>query len=169
MATIASVLNGMVPSARREALTQCCASTAWVAVMEGRAPFASEEAVLQLAAQAWRALELDDWREALAAHPRIGDVASLRAKYAATKSWAAGEQSGVDSASEATLAALAEGNARYEDRFGHLFIVCATGKTADEMLALLESRIDNNPDEELRIAAAEQLKITLLRLKKLAS
>ncbi len=110
-----------------------------------------------------------DWLEAFAAHPRIGDVDALRAKFAATAAWASGEQAGVAGASESTLRALAEGNRDYEAKFGHIFIVCATGKTADEMLGLLRERLANEPDAELAVAAAEQAKITAIRLRKLLS
>jgi OHCU decarboxylase len=105
---------------------------------------------------------------AFAAHPRIGDVDSLRTKFAHTKTWASGEQAGVDAASEDTLIRLADGNDAYFDRFGYIFIVCATGKSADQMLALLEARLPNDAVTELPIAAAEQRKITQLRLQKLA-
>ena len=81
--------------------------------------------------------------------------------------WSTGEQAGITGAGEATLEALAKGNRDYKERFGHVFLVCATGKTAEEMLALLEERIDNPPENELRIAAGEQAKVTQLRLKKL--
>src|SRR5262249_5689370 len=108
-----------------------------------------------------------DWLEAFAAHPRIGAVESLRKKFATTAAWAAGEQAGVAGAPETVLQALADGNRRYEGRFGHIFIVCATGKNAARTLARLEQRLANAPGEELRVAAAEQAKITRLRLEKL--
>ena len=98
---------------------------------------------------------------------RIGDVESLAKKYANTKTWAAGEQKGVESADRAVIEKLAEGNTAYEEKFGHIFIVCATGKSAAEMLAMLEARMKNDPKDEILIAAAEQNKITRLRLKKL--
>jgi OHCU decarboxylase len=123
--------------------------------------------VLLAAADAALPLTEADWLEAFAAHPLIGDVDSLRAKYAATKTLAAGEQSGVASAGEATLAALAEVNRAYRDKFGFIFIVFATGKSAAEMLAILKSRIDNSREQEIRNAAVEQMKITRLRLQKL--
>ena len=108
-----------------------------------------------------------DWREAFAHHPRIGDVASLRAKFAATAAWAGEEQRGAAAAGDDTLAALAEGNRAYEERFGYVFIVCATGKSAEEMLALLRARMPHPPEREIEIAAAEQASITRLRLEKL--
>ncbi len=115
-------------------------------------------------------MERDDVLEALTHHPRIGaDIGELRKKYAATAAWAAGEQAGAGAASEETLRALHAGNLRYEARFGHIFVVCATGKSAGEMLELLEGRIDHDPETEIRIAAAEQAKITRIRLAKLGS
>jgi 2-oxo-4-hydroxy-4-carboxy-5-ureidoimidazoline decarboxylase len=110
-----------------------------------------------------------DILEALQHHPRIGaDLGELRKKYASTATWAAGEQSGAAAADEATLVALRDGNVEYEKRFGHIFVVCATGKTAGEMLALLQARMHNDPQRELGVAAAEQAKITRIRLEKLA-
>ncbi|MNT52311.1 OHCU decarboxylase [compost metagenome] len=120
-----------------------------------------------MAEHIWRGLGPEDWKEAFEHHPRIGDLDSLKAKYANTRDWAAGEQSGAASAPEEVLQALAEGNQTYEAKFGHLFIVCATGKTAKEMLDLLQARLPNAPQVELGIAADEQRKITRLRLEKL--
>lgn len=105
----------------------------------------------------------------LAAHPKIGEVESLRAKFGNTPSWASGEQAGLAGAAETTLLRLAQLNREYEAKFGYIFIVCATGKSADEMLAILESRLPHDPQTELHLAAAEQLKITQLRLQKLVS
>jgi 2-oxo-4-hydroxy-4-carboxy-5-ureidoimidazoline decarboxylase len=159
----------MTEDQARAALTTCCASTAWVEGMLSRRLFAEDAAVFAAATTIALGLREADWLEAFAAHPIIGDVESLRAKYAASKPLAAGEQVGVAKASEATLRELASLNKEYRDRFGFIFIVFATGKTADEMLALLKSRINNTRDEELSRAAAEQMKITELRLQKLAS
>ena len=129
--------------------------------MIGSRPFAGGSEVLAAAENIWWELDPPDWQQAFAAHPRIGDkVAS---------GWARDEQSGASAASTDTIKALAEVNRDYEKRFGHIFIVCATGKTAGEMLAMAQLRLQNSPDEELRIAAAEQLKITKLRLMKLVS
>lgn len=168
MANLAALLNRMEESERGSTLRRCNASEAWVDGMRAAAPFASDKHVVQTAQQVWNRLTEADWHEALAAHPRIGDVSSLRAKYSETKGLASGEQSGVAQASEETLAQLAAQNQAYERRFGHLFIVCATGKSADEMLDVLNARINNTPEQELRNAADEQLKITILRLQKLA-
>lgn len=136
--------------------------------MLGRRPFADDDAVIDAAYDVFeRELTDDDWLEAFAAHPVIGDVETLRAKYAATKSLAANEQAGVAGAHEAVLQELAELNREYVKRFGFIFIVCAAGKSAEQMLANLRMRIGNCRDEEMQNAAEEQMKITELRLLKL--
>jgi OHCU decarboxylase len=164
---IAKVLNAMSRAAAREALTTCCASPAWVEGMIAERPFADDQDVIDAAYDIGETISDEDWLEAFAAHPMIGDVESLRKKYAATKEMAAGEQSGVVGADEATLQELAELNREYLRRFGFIFIVFATGKNAAQMLAPLRTRIDNCRDEEIQNAAVEQMKITELRLKKL--
>ena len=145
-------------------LRQCCGSRAWVERMTARRPFGSREAMLQAARDEWFALTADDWLEAFAQHPRIGDRESLRRRFGTTAHLAEREQAGVDHATPDVLTALAEGNDRYERKFGFIFIVCATWKTADEMLRLLASRLPHSRDVELRVAAEEQAKITELRL-----
>jgi 2-oxo-4-hydroxy-4-carboxy-5-ureidoimidazoline decarboxylase len=152
-----------------EELERCCGARAWVAAMLAAQPCADRAALEAAAEKAFAALKAEDWLEAFRHHPKIGDKAALRAKFASTREWASGEQAGAAAADEATLDALAKGNADYEARFGHIFIVCATGKSAAEMLALLKARIGNDPKEELCIAAGEQVKITKLRLAKLLS
>ncbi len=132
--------------------------------MAGR-PYADRTALHAAAERCWGALSPAGWREAFAHHPRIGEAAGPRGS--ATAAWAGAEQAGATGADAATLAALAEGNRAYEARFGHVFLVCATGRGAAEMLALLRARLANEPAAELRVAAAEQAKITRLRLEKL--
>jgi 2-oxo-4-hydroxy-4-carboxy-5-ureidoimidazoline decarboxylase len=164
----AAILDAMEEHGAREALARCCGAERWVDAMIARRPFGNDDALFRAAGEAWAAMEEGDILEAFAHHPRIGaDLASLRARFAPTKEWSAGEQAGVTSAGEQTLLALRDGNASYEARFGYIFIVCATGKSADEMLALLKARMNNTPDDELRIAAAEQAKIIEIRLSKL--
>jgi 2-oxo-4-hydroxy-4-carboxy-5-ureidoimidazoline decarboxylase len=157
-------LDAAAEAGARALLQQCCGSRAWVERMTARRPFGSREAMLQAARDEWFALTADDWLEAFSHHPKIGDRESMSRRFAATAHLAAREQSGVDHATAAVLAALADGNDRYERKFGFIFIVCATGKTAGEMLRLLESRLPHGHDVELRIAAEEQAKITELRL-----
>jgi 2-oxo-4-hydroxy-4-carboxy-5-ureidoimidazoline decarboxylase len=150
-------------------LLRCCGSRHWAERMAGERPFASARALYERADDMWRAMGRKDHLQAFAAHPRIGDREALRAKFASTAAWAEGEQAGAARASNAVLDALADGNRAYEQRFGHIFIVCATGKSAEEMLALLRARLGNEPDDERDIAAEEQRKITRIRLEKLLS
>ena len=158
------------PSAEaRAALLRCCGSTWWADQMAEARPFASEEAIDRAATRIWDALGRDDRLEAFAAHPRIGDLEALRARFAATADLASAEQGGMVGASDDLLGELAEGNRAYEARFGHVFLVCATGKSAAEMLSILGERLPNDPEAEFVIASAEQAKITRLRLGKLIS
>jgi 2-oxo-4-hydroxy-4-carboxy-5-ureidoimidazoline decarboxylase len=159
--------NALAPAARAEALATCCGAAAWVAALNGQFPFASAGALYEAAERTWHNLTEADWREAFAHHPKIGDVGALREKFASTAAWAAGEQGAVRQASQETLEALAAGNAAYEQKFGYIFIVCATGKSAAEMLALLQARLPHAPSREIHVAMAEQAKITRLRLEKL--
>jgi 2-oxo-4-hydroxy-4-carboxy-5-ureidoimidazoline decarboxylase len=161
-------LDGLEPAPAQAALERCCGSRSWVELMLARRPFGSREALLRSAREVWFDLQPGDWLEAFSAHPRIGDVEGLRRKFAATRELSEREQAGVSTASDAVLTALAEGNRSYEARFGFIFIVCATGRTADEMLALLRQRLGNDRATELRIAAGEQAKITAIRLDALA-
>jgi allantoicase len=164
-----AALNGLDERARVDALQRCCGSRRWATRMAALAPFTSRTALHGLADHLWWDCGDGDWREAFTHHPRIGaDAASLRESFAKTATWSEGEQAGVHGASEETIAALAKGNADYEARFGFLYIVCATGRSAAEMLADLTERLDNSPANELRVAAGEQAKITHLRLEKLA-
>jgi allantoicase len=165
---VLSWLNGLAPAAASEVLARCCGSRRWVDAMVAARPFTSRTHLHGAAGVIWWRLAPGDWREAFTHHPRIGaNPEALRARFAPTATWASGEQAGVRAADEATLQALAEGNRAYEARYGHLFIVCATGLTATEMLHRLTDRMDHRPEAELRIAAGEQAKITSLRLDKL--
>ncbi|HMK25554.1 MAG TPA: 2-oxo-4-hydroxy-4-carboxy-5-ureidoimidazoline decarboxylase [Chitinophagaceae bacterium] len=155
-----------------EELTKCCGSSAWVKRMLPFIPADDMIELLEDAEEEWNKCSEDDWKEAFSHHPKIGDVESLAKKFASTAhpiaiGWAAGEQSAVNVASKETIEALAEGNRLYEEKFGYIFIVCATGRSAEEMLMLLRSRLENKPEEEILIAADEQNKITKLRIEKL--
>lgn len=154
-----SELDAVAESRAIELLRQCCGSSQWVAAMIARRPFGSREAVLDAADEIWSSLNGDDWREAFTHHPRIGEQT--------TSSVAAKEQSGVSNAADDVRRALAKANRDYEQRFGYIYIVCATGKSAEEMLTIAKSRLENDPDTELRVAAEEQRRITRLRLQKL--
>lgn len=166
--SIAALLNSMDDASARIALTNCCASTTWVNGMRAGRPYQDDEALNRMFGAVNWEMQTDDWLEAFQAHPMIGDVDSLREQFASTKRLAAVEQAGVAAASEATLAELAELNRRYYERFGFIFIVFATGKSADEMLAILKRRIRNSKKGELRNAAIEQIKIAWRRLEQLA-
>jgi 2-oxo-4-hydroxy-4-carboxy-5-ureidoimidazoline decarboxylase len=139
-------------------------STRWVERMLARRPFGSEAAMLSAAREEWFSLGEADWLEAFSHHPKIGDRDSLAARFPDTHDPSATEQSGVASASARVIDELAEANEAYLARFGFIFIVCATGKSAGEMLALLRARLPNDRATELQNAAEEQAKITALRL-----
>ena len=157
-------INGLSSQEAVKVFRKCCGASIWCEQMSSNRPYADSAALLDRANAVFESLSSDDWLEAFECHPKIGDLESLRMKYPGNREWSAGEQAGVTDACEQTLQRLAEGNSDYLDRFGYLFIVCATGKSAAEMLSLLESRLQNTPEEELPIAAAEQRKITQLRL-----
>ena len=169
-------------------LLRCCGSSRWAREMAAARPFVSFDAAAAAADRIWDKVTPADWLEAFAAHPRIGEGAGRAGRAgraggaggagtgggageagekARTAEWAHQEQAGARDASEAVRDRLAAANREYESRFGYLFIVCATGKSAEEMLAILERRLVNDPARELRIAAEEQRKITRLRLAKL--
>jgi 2-oxo-4-hydroxy-4-carboxy-5-ureidoimidazoline decarboxylase len=162
-------LNHLDRAARAEQLRKCCGSSRWVEQMLAVFPVADKETLLDHADSIWNHLGPDDYREAFTHHPKIGDLNGLREKFASTRAWAAGEQGAVQQASEETLQALAAGNAAYEQKFGYIFIVSAAGKSAEQMLHLLQTRLLGDADEELLLAADEQRKITRLRLEKLLS
>ncbi|MEO5563123.1 MAG: 2-oxo-4-hydroxy-4-carboxy-5-ureidoimidazoline decarboxylase [Chitinophagaceae bacterium] len=165
-------LNILPKDQLKKELTKCCGSSAWVEKMLAFFPADDLVELLEDAEEQWYLCTQEDWKEAFGHHPKIGDVESLKKKFASTAhpidiGWASGEQSGVNKASQETIEALAKGNQDYEKKFGYIFIVCATGKSAEEMLEILQERLPNDPAEEIEIAADEQNKITKLRLEKL--
>ena len=160
-------LNNLSFSEAYIQLETCCVSKNWITSMVNSRPIESIDQLMNISNRAWQKCTKQDFLEAFKGHPKIGDVSSLAKKYANTSDLAANEQSGVDSANDEIIKLLAKGNQEYEKKFGFIFIVCATGKSAKEMLYLLEERIQNNIDEELDIAAGEQHKITTIRLEKL--
>lgn len=157
-------IDRAAPDEARRLLTRACGSSQWADRMLGQRPFGSRESLLSAARREWDALTEDDWREAFTHHPKIGDRDALRQRFPSTHTLSTREQAGVDGAPDHVLDALAEGNRRYEETFGFIFIVCASGRSAEEMLAMLSARLGNDPAHEIRIAAAEQVKITALRL-----
>ncbi|HMG70122.1 MAG TPA: 2-oxo-4-hydroxy-4-carboxy-5-ureidoimidazoline decarboxylase [Gemmatimonadaceae bacterium] len=160
-------LNAMSDANASKLLSDCCGASRWVAGMLARRPFGSRAVVLSTADEIWRSLDAGDWREAFSHHPRIGEQKSAAPQSERGSAWAAGEQSGVKRAHDDLLAELAAANREYEQRFGYTYIVFATGKSAEEMLALARERLRNDPEVEIRAAAEEQRKITRLRLNKL--
>jgi 2-oxo-4-hydroxy-4-carboxy-5-ureidoimidazoline decarboxylase len=160
-------LNSLSNSEATEQFEMCCGATNWVKRIIASRPIDSKDALLKVAEEIWFSLKSEDWLEAFTHHPKIGDIESLREKFHNTKSISENEQSGVNDASENTLKNLAKSNQLYEDKFGFIFIVCATGKSADQMLTLIKMRLNNNIETEMQNAAKEQNKITQLRLEKL--
>jgi 2-oxo-4-hydroxy-4-carboxy-5-ureidoimidazoline decarboxylase len=152
---------------KRTFLLPCCGSAAWVDKIIAALPAEDLIDLLEIAEDTWYACDKQDWLEAFATHPKIGDLQSLKEKFSSTAQWAEGEQSSVKQASEQTLKELAEGNRQYEEKFGYIFIISAAGKSADDMLGSLKARMNNSPEEELKNAMEEQLKIAKLRLEKL--
>ena len=152
---------------KKELLTQCCGSSAWINKMLTVFPVEDLVDLLDAAEIKWNECTVQEKMEAFEHHPKIGDINSLKEKFANTAEWAAGEQSGVNNTDENTLIELANANTEYENKFGFIFIVCATGRSANEMLNNLKDRMKNNKEEEINNAAEEQLKITRLRLEKL--
>lgn len=151
-------LNGMPAHEAAAAFTRCCGSSRWVEAMVSARPFDSVEDLMKSADDAWETTNEDDWREAFSHHPRIGEGA---------KGWAASEQSGMRDARAGVQDEIAAVNRAYEEKFGHVYIVCATGRSAGEMLAIARERMTNDAATELRLAAAEQHRITGFRLRKL--
>lgn len=152
---------------KRELFLQCCGSLAWVNKMIEALPVEDLVDMLDTAEEKWFECSQKDWKEAFEHHPKIGDVTSLKQKSTAAKQLAENEQAGVNTAPNSTLQELSKYNSEYEDKFGYIFIVCAAGRSADEMLKDLKERLHNSSDEEIQIAATEQLKIIKLRLEKL--
>jgi len=160
-------LNALLPRTAKAALLECCGSPVWARAMLERRPFATPGELYAAADVLWQSAGRDEWLAAFKSHPEIGERRAEQAQSATEQAWSAAEQSGVGAAAEETRAALLRANRAYRDRFGHIFIVCATGKSAEEMLALCEGRLANPPERELEVAAEEQRKITQLRLQKL--
>lgn len=160
-------LNRLPAREAEAALLACCGSSYWAQRLAAQRPFRSAEDLFAAADELWWQLAREDWLEAFNRHPKIGERRPADGAPEPSRRWSAEEQAGARDAAAGTLASLRQANLDYEARFGYLFIVCATGKTAEEMLALLRRRLQNDPGTELRIAAEEQRRITRLRLEKL--
>lgn len=160
--------NGLSIQAAEAILLTCCGCRRWAGDVAAGRPYVDLESLNAASDNAWRAATQAEVREAISHHPQIGaDMDRLREKFAATADWSAGEQAGIAQADDTTLTALRDANVAYADRFGYIFLVCATGKSAAQMLNLLQARLPNDPDEEWQIARTEQGKITRIRLEKL--
>lgn len=159
--------NQLPKEKTKELLFQCCGCTAWSEQLIQELPFASVGELKAKSDNLWYSCDEDGWLEAFTHHPKIGDLKSLEKKFATTKHLASSEQSEVAQSSKEVLIQLQDYNNRYEDKFGFIFIVCATGKSAVEMLLLLQQRLKNDRSDELKIAIGEQSKITNLRINKI--
>jgi len=151
-------------SAARE-VVPCCGSSAWAEGLAALRPFADAQELFAASDRIWTPLSEPAWREAFDSHPRIGQQ-HARSATAQSLSWSSAEQRAAMSDEDATKLALAEGNRQYEERFGRIFIVCASGKSAAEILAILNDRLNNTPAAELLEAAEQQRQITQLRLRR---
>jgi OHCU decarboxylase len=162
-------LNPLPPNEAQSEFLKCCGSKNWARQMVTARPFTALDQMIETAERIWWSLGPQDWLEAFHSHPKIGEKKAAANTALEARKWSAQEQSGVENSAADTLNVLAELNRAYEEKFGFIFIVCATGKSSTEMLSILRERLENGPDEELRNAAAEQAKITELRLRKLMS
>lgn len=160
-------LNQLPREAAESELMKCCGSSEWARAVAEARPFGSVDELLATSDRIWERLEPADWLDAFSHHPQIGEQKSESPQAAEASRWSAEEQSGTHGTNDDTRAALVAANRAYLHKFGYIFIVCATGKSTAQMLALLEQRLPNNPEAELRIAAEEQRRITHLRLRKL--
>lgn len=160
-------LNQASKETAETVLLSCCGSRRWSQKMAEARPFADVSALLNQAAQIWQNLGAEDWLEAFAAHPKIGAKKAVLHQTAQSAEWSKGEQSGTQTAADSVRIELEKANRLYENKFGFIFIVCATGKSAEEMLEICRQRLNNDTETEIHIAAEEQRKITEIRLKKL--
>ena len=167
MITALDQLNKLPSEDAQAEFLKCCGSKSWARAMTNARPFENANHLLNEADRIWWSLDPADWLEAFRAHPKIGEKKAAAAQSEQARDWSAQEQSGTQNAPAGTMLLLAEGNRKYEQRFGFIFIVCATGKSSEEMLTILNDRLGNERDTEIRTAAEEQRKITRLRLEKL--
>ncbi len=161
-------LNSLSEHDAYSQLELCCTSRAWITKMVESRPFKNGEDLIKIAASIWyNDCTLKDFKEAFSGHPKIGDIESLKKKYADSANWASDEQSEMSEANTETIEALAKANTSYQDKFGYIFIVSASGKSAEEMLAIINARLSHAKDDEIYVAINEQHKITVIRLVKL--
>ncbi len=160
-------LNAATREEAFAALLACCGSLSWAQRMAAARPFANLTSLLATAGRIWWELRPSDWLEAFASHPRIGERKAATPQSSQSAQWSEAEQAGTQASANETMNTLAEANRAYEERFGYIYIVCATGKSSEEMLALCQQRLSNDYEIELQMAAEEQRKITAIRLQKL--
>lgn len=169
MAASIEALNATPAGEAKHEFLKCCGSQNWAQRVVDARPFHSVAELVGAAERVWWSLDPQDWLEAFHSHPKIGEKKAAAATSVEAQKWSAEEQSGISDSAQRTHDELAQLNREYEEKFGYIFIVCASGKSSEEMLAILRQRLENDPEEELKIAAAEQAKITELRLRKLIS
>ena len=160
-------LNELPADEAAAEFAKCCGAKRWAETMTARRPYRGVDELTRTAGDIWASLSHADWIEAFRSHPKIGEKKATETVSAQAQKWSGQEQSGVSNADPETIDSLVQLNHEYEEKFGFIFIVCATGKSAGEMLAILRERLQHDAATELPIAAAEQAKITELRLKKL--
>jgi allantoicase len=160
-------LNALTAEAAAAQLRRCCAATEWVTAVIRARPFASTQELFDTTEELWWKLTEADWQEAFASHPAIGARADSGRQDAHAVGWSQQEQAGTHGAAETVTARLLACNQTYRERFGYTYIVCASGRNAVELLNILEGRLVNEPEDEVKVAAGEQAQITRLRLEKL--
>jgi len=158
--------NGLPPEDAVREILPCCGSNAWAAAIAAKRPLHDDAALLAASDEIWRGLSEADWLAAFRSHPRIGESHAEKAVAVQSSAWSEQEQQNAAAADEAVKTALKWGNREYEQKFGRIFIVCATGKSASEILEILRRRLHNDEATELLQAAEEQRQIMHIRLKK---
>jgi 2-oxo-4-hydroxy-4-carboxy-5-ureidoimidazoline decarboxylase len=166
MNTVLEHWQTLSPEVAARQILSCCGSTAWASRMAALRPFASEDQLFSAANACWEGLPEADWLESFRSHPRIGERHAETKTTAASAAWSSAEQSQMSEADAAILLRMQAGQRAYEQRFGRIFIVCASGKKPAELLRILESRLGNDPAAELLESAAQQQQIMQLRLRK---
>jgi 2-oxo-4-hydroxy-4-carboxy-5-ureidoimidazoline decarboxylase len=158
--------NGLSEEEAVAEILSCCGSRAWARKLTSLRPFTEEESLFRASEACWQSLTEEDWLEAFRSHPRIGEQHAQSETTATSAAWSRSEQGQMKDADADIVSQMRQGHRAYEERFGRIFIVCATGKQPAEMLAILEKRLKNAPDVELVESAAQQQQITQLRLRK---
>ncbi len=166
MSEVLARWNGLPQEEAAREIVACCGSGTWATKMASKRPIQNEVSLLAVSDEIWRTLSEENWQEAFRSHPRIGDSPSNKSGPAQSSVWSEQEQQKAAAADEAVKMALKWGNREYEQKFGRIFIVCATGKSASEILEILRRRLHNDDATELQLAAEEQRQIMHIRLKK---